>query len=103
MGCEKPNSAINLVSSSVFKSVPFAGFKPPRSGEASYSGRTTDAILALHRGTLYRPVGTINAAVPRLWTQQGLAASTFVKKLTGVARHRFALGEAANRAHQHGV
>ena len=72
------------------------------SGEASYSGRTTDAILTLHRRTLYRLVGTKNAAVPRLWTQQGLAASTFVIQLTGISRHRFTLGEAANRAHKHG-
>ena len=70
--------------------------------EGSYSGRTTDAILALHRGTLYRTVGTKNAAVPRLWTQQGLAVSAFVKNLTGIARHSFALGKAANRAHQNG-
>ena len=71
-------------------------------GEASYSGCTTDAILALHRGTLYRTVGTKNAAIPRLWPEQVPAVSAFVKKLTGVAWHRFALGEAANWAHQHG-
>ena len=70
--------------------------------EGSYSGRTTDAILALHRGTLYRTVGTENAAIPRLWTQHGLAVSALVKKLTGVSWHRFTLGEAANRAQQHG-
>jgi hypothetical protein len=73
-----------------------------RNGEASYSGRTTDAILALHRGTLYRTVGTENAAIPRLWTKHGLAVSAFVKKLTGVSWHRFTLREATNRAHQNG-
>ena len=70
--------------------------------KGSYLGHTTDAILALHRRTLYRTVGTKNAAVPRLWPEHGLAVSAFVKKLTGVSWHRFTLGEAADRAHQHG-
>ena len=63
--------------------------------EGNYSGHTTDAILALHRRTLYRTVGTENAAVPRLWTKHGLAVSALVKKLTGVSWHRFTLGKAA--------
>jgi hypothetical protein len=61
----------------------------------------TGTILVLHRGTLHRTVGTKDAAVARLWSQHSLAAIAFVKKTAGVGRHLFALGEAANRAHQH--
>jgi len=62
----------------------------------------TGAILALHRGTLHRTVRTKDAAIAWLGAQQHLAASAFIEELADVSSHRFALGEAANRAHQHG-
>ena len=61
----------------------------------------TGTVLVLHRGTLHRTVRTKDAAVAWLWAQHSLAAIAFVKKPAGVGRHLFALGEAANRAHQH--
>jgi len=59
-------------------------------------------IFALHWGTLHRTVRAKDAAIAGLRAQQRLAASAFVEELAGVSRHRFALGEAANRAHHHG-
>ena len=63
---------------------------------------TTGAILALHWGTLHRTIRTKDAAIAWFGAQQRLAASAFVEVLAGVSRHRFALGEAANRAYQRG-
>jgi hypothetical protein len=57
-------------------------------------------FLALRQWTLLRTVGTKDAAVSRLWPQKSPAVSTFVEKLASASRHRLALGEAANRAHQ---
>ncbi len=59
-------------------------------------------VLALHWGTLHRTVRTKDAAIAWLGAQLRLASSAFVEELTGVSWHRFALGEAANRAYQHG-
>jgi hypothetical protein len=50
-------------------------------------------------GTLYRTIGTKDAAVARLGAKERFKANAFVEELTGVGRHRFALGKAANRAH----
>src|SRR6516225_11960773 len=63
---------------------------------------TTDAIVILHRRTLYRAVRTKDTTVARLRAQQGLAVRTFVEKLARVGRHRFSFREAANGTHQHG-
>jgi hypothetical protein len=58
--------------------------------------------IALHWGTLHRTIRTKDAAIAWFGAQQRLAASAFVEVLAGVSRHRFALGEAANRAYQRG-
>ncbi len=67
----------------------------------SFTRTTSDSFFALHRGTLHRTVGTKDAAVAWFGTQQRLTANAFVEKLTGLGRHCFSFGEAANRAHQH--
>ena len=58
--------------------------------------------IALHWGTLHRTIRTKDAAIAWFGAQQRLAARAFVEVLAGVSRHRFALGEAANRAYQRG-
>jgi hypothetical protein len=63
---------------------------------------TTGAIFALHWGTLHRTIRTKDTAIAWLGTKELLAASAFVEELAGVSWHRFALGEAANRADQYG-
>ena len=66
----------------------------------SYS---TGAILALDWGTLHRTIRTKDAAIAGFGAEKRLTANAFVKELAGgVSWHRFAFGEAANRAYQHG-
>jgi len=60
------------------------------------------SFLALHRGTLYRTVGTKDAAVAPLGAKDRFTVDALVEELTGVAWHRFKPGEAANWTHQHG-
>ena len=63
-----------------------------------YSTRT---VLALHWGTFHRTIRTKDAAIAGFGAKHRLAASAFVEELAGVSWHRFAFGEAANRAYQH--
>jgi|SRR5271165_2166837 len=72
---------------------------PAESELLSYS---TGAILALHWGTLHRTIRTKNAAIAGFGAKQRLTANAFVEELAGIDWHHFALGEAANGAHQHG-
>jgi hypothetical protein len=76
------------------------GFFRLRAGSGLLSC-TMGAILALHWGTLHQTVGTKDAAIAWLRSQQRFAVRAFVEKLACVGRHRFSLGEAANRAHKH--
>jgi len=62
---------------------------------------TAGAIFILHQRTFYRTVRTKDTAVARLGAQQRLAVRAFVEKLARVGRHRLALRETANRAHEH--
>ena len=72
---------------------------PAESELLSYSTR---AILALHLGTLHRTIRTKDAAIAGFGAEQRLTANAFVEELAGVSWHRFAFGETANRAYQHG-
>jgi hypothetical protein len=62
---------------------------------------TAGAIFILHRRTFYRTVRTKDTAVAWLRTQQRLTINAFIEKLARVDRHRLALRESANRAHEH--
>ena len=66
--------------------------------KGSYSGHTTDAILALHRRTLYRTVGTKNAAVTRLWLEHLATPGAAVEVPAGVLGHLLAGFGPAQRA-----
>lgn len=56
--------------------------------------------LQLHRRTRDRAVGAIHAAITGFRLEQCVAMLAFVVPLTGLGRHRFHLGMAANRAGQ---
>jgi hypothetical protein len=51
-------------------------------------GCATTGARFLDRRTRHRPVGAKDAAIARLGAQERAAAAAFVKKPTGVGRHR---------------
>ncbi len=60
----------------------------------------TSSPWPLHRWAWDRAVGAIHAAITGFWFEQCVAVLAFVVPLTGLGRHRFQLGMAANRAGQ---